>query len=667
MRPTSRRFLLHPLAAALGLALAAPSRADTPAEPREELPPVVVRGAQRSAAGKLTLTREELRSIPGSAGDPMKAVLSLPGVTVLDDASASPAVRGARPEDNLYQVDFVPVGYLFHLGGLTSVFHPELISRFELASAAWSPEYGDVVGAVFDIGLRDPRRDRVHGVFEFGLLGASALVEGPISSELSGWLAARRSWFDLVAKTGEDKEEGVNYTVPVYHDAQARLLWTPRGGQRLRLDFSTAGDRLDFTYKPDGRAGQRDPVLIGNNAQRLAYRSLALTWEADWGPAGSSTVSLGQTRDRNAASLSAAGRYTLQRTDDFLRAQWQTQWNPTLGVTLGGSLTRRRLDLDLDLRDPRCTEFDPNCDLSSAPRVTSLQRSHQDQADLYGQFRWRLAPAWTATGGVRVSHDQLLRRQLTEPRAGLEWAWSRDTLISLGLGAHHQPGPAEQVLHDVGNPRLLPVRSRAVVLGWSQTGRDGWSWRAEAYAKTFDDLALADPALRYRNGGSGHARGVEALVKKEWGQGWSGFVSVSLSEARRRNELTGERFRMAYDQPVIITAVGQYQLNARWKLGARWSVHSGSLDTPIVGTGTYPDGRVRPIYGALNSTRLPTYHRLDLRADARYSERLSAYFELINAYGRKNVAGYSYAADYRSREPIYQLGLVPSAGIQYRY
>jgi TonB dependent receptor len=178
--------------------------------------------------------------------------------------------------------------------------------------------------------------------------------------------------------------------------------------------------------------------------------------------------------------------------------------------------------------------------------------------------------------------------------------------------------------------------------------------------------------LNYRNGASGTARGAELLVKKDAvGPGLSGklsgFASLSLSRARRQIDATGEQFPFDFDQPVIATLVGGYKLSDRWQLGAKWSYHTGSPYTPVVGTGLYPDGRVRPVYGSINSQRVPAYHRLDLRADVRYTPRLTAYFELINAYARKNVAGYSYSADYRTREEIRQLPVLPSFGLKYVY
>ncbi len=624
----------------------------------------------RNAAGKLTISGEELRSIPGSSGDPMKAAQSLPGVATTDDSSGQPAVRGARPSDNLYYVDFLPIGYLFHLGGFASVFNADLIRKFDLATGAWSPEYGDAVGAIFDINLRNPRKDKIGGKLDFGLLGANVLVEGPLTENLSFFLSGRRSWFDLVAKTGTDKAEGVTFSVPVYNDSQGRLIWNANSDNRFRLDFSTASDKLEFSLAPGSKAGLRDPVLIGNSAQRQSYRTFAGTWESEFSKDFNNTVAIGQMSNRTSTRLGGAGLVDVQVTTNYIREQLRIQVSKDYSMIIGGSLNSREVDLNLDFKYPRCTEFDPNCDLSTAPRITSIQKTKQNLADIYLQNRWNLSPAFTLTGGLRLGRDSYIDRNYAEPRLGVEWNWSPSTQFSVGWGRHNQPPPAEESLRDIGNPKLEHLRSNHTVVGVTQKLQDGWSVRAEAYTKTFNGYAVSDPLLNYRNGASGTARGLELLVKKD-GIGQlsqlSGFLSLSMSKARRKNDLTGENFPFDFDQPVIASVVGQYKISDKWQVGTKWSFHTGSPYTPVTGTGFYPDGRVRPIYGDINSQRVSNYHRLDLRVDYKYSKNLTMYGELINAYARKNVAGYSYSPDYKTRETIYQLPTLPSFGVQYNF
>lgn len=645
----------------------APAAASAPALSPDDKVEII--GARfREQAGKASLSGAELARVPGTGGDPMRAIQSLPGVASVEDGNSEPAVRGARPRDNAYYVDFLPVGYLFHLGGFTSVLNPNLIRRFSMSSAAWNPEYGNVVGAVFDINLRNPRSDRLGGDVDVSLLGANVLVEGPLSDSVSFFFAARRSWFDLVVKNSEDEEEGVTFATPVYSDSQGRLLWALNERQRLRLDFSTAADKVESTVKPGGRAAARDPIVAGSSSDKQSYTTVAAVWEWDLAESASNRIAFGQTNQRIAFRLGAAGTAEVKLDTSYLRQQLAVSAWRAHEVVLGTTLESRLVDVALDFNFPRCTEFDPNCDISTAPRLVTTQQARQNTADLYINDRWQFAEHWVASAGLRLSREAYIDRSAAEPRLGLEFSPTKDLTFSAGAGKHSQPPAGEESLAVIGNPRLAPIRSTHAVLGATQRLAEGWSWRLEAYAKTFDGYAVADPQINYRNGARGKARGVELLVRKDPAGGrLSGFASVSLSRSRRTVDATGENFPFDHDQPVIANLVGQYKLNDRWEFGLKWSYHSGAPFTPVVGTGLFPDGRVRPIYGPVNSERVPAYHRLDLRVDAKFSPRLAAYFELINAYNRRNISGYSYSGDYRTREEVRQLPILPSLGVKYSF
>ncbi|MFK7860438.1 MAG: hypothetical protein AB8B64_16585 [Granulosicoccus sp.] len=69
---------------------------------------------------------------PDSAGDPVRALQSLPKLIYTNDEEALPAVRGSRPDGNYFQADFAPASYLFHFDGLISVFDAELIKSFDI-------------------------------------------------------------------------------------------------------------------------------------------------------------------------------------------------------------------------------------------------------------------------------------------------------------------------------------------------------------------------------------------------------------------------------------------------------------------------------------------------------------------------------------------------------
>ena len=63
---------------------------------------------------EITEDAEKLINMPGALGDPLRAVYALPGVVAAGGSMGEPAVRGSSPDDNYFEVDFMPAGYIFH-------------------------------------------------------------------------------------------------------------------------------------------------------------------------------------------------------------------------------------------------------------------------------------------------------------------------------------------------------------------------------------------------------------------------------------------------------------------------------------------------------------------------------------------------------------------------
>lgn len=653
-----------------------PTHATTSAvvPPVAELPRVeITTRRERAPTSRSVMSGDELRTVPGTGGDTMKALQALPGVAVADDSSSAPAVRGSRPDDNLYYVDFLPVGYLFHMGGLVSTLHSDLVRQFELYSAAFGPEYGDAIGAVLDVTLRNPRTDRLGGVLNVSLLGADALIEGPINEKQSFYFAVKRSYIDLLLDTVEDEDSGVIVSVPRYWDYQGKYIWNLNAEHQLSLHATGAADKLEFRVPAGSTLATQDPVLAGDSAINTGYGTQAAVWDGDFGSSIRNKLAIGRTIDRNTSAVGTALRATSRLNTTFLREQ--LRFKPATGhdSSIGGSIDAMKIDYDIDAQNARCTEFEPDCDYTSAPRQQARGPLRAKFGNAYASHRWQATDAWGLSAGVHHTRDGYLGRRYTEPRVGLEWQATPGTTFTAAWGRHNQFPAGEQVLPGVGNPAIWHLRATHSVLGVAQKLDRGWSWKLEAYQKKFSDLVTLDgsgPTANYINGGSGRSRGAELLIKKDPNADGklSGWLALSLSKARRQDDRTGREFSFDFDQPVIAHLVMQYRQSERWMYGAKWSYHTGSPYTPILRGEPDPiDGRYRPVYGEHNGERLPAYHRLDLRADWKLSQRYSFYGEAINAYARKNLSGYSYNADYSQRKPVTQLPFLLSFGVLIKF
>ncbi|MBT9493476.1 MAG: TonB-dependent receptor [Paucibacter sp.] len=635
----------------------------------EQLAPVVIQST-RTPVSKTVMSGAELGRVAGTSGDPMRALQSLPGVVATSDSNAAPAIRGSRPDDNAYYIDFLPVGYVYHLGGYLSTVHPELVKQFELYTGAFGPEFDDVHGGIVDITLRQPRSDRLGGQLRVGALGADVLVEGPVNENQSFYFAAKKSYIDLLIRGKQtDKDSGVIYTMPKFHDYQAKYSWRLNESHSLSLHAMGAQDQIKFTVPADTDMAIQDPVLAGDSNSKESSNTQALVWDAKLNARVSNKLALGHMDERSQGKFGSAVDADVKVDNFFLRDQLRMRLGEDHDLTLGTILFAQKYKLDLDLLDARCTEFDPACDLSSAERQRFKDELKVNYSIFYLKDRWQLTPELAATAGLHFTRDSYLNRNYTEPRLGLEWRAFKNTTFNMGWGKHNQFPDGIQVLKDLGNPKLGHLQATHSVLGVSQALAEGWSFKTEVYQKKFSNFVVADASLNYINGGSGDASGVELFIKKDAvaNAKLSGWVSVSLAKARRQNDVTGHEFKFEYDQPVVVNLVGNYKYSDKWQFGAKWSYHSGNLFTPVVNTRKDPDGRVRPIYGALNSERLPAYHRLDLRVDQVVSPRLSVYYELLNAYAQNNISGYTYTADYKKRRSNVELGITPNVGLDYKF
>ncbi|MFA7403880.1 MAG: TonB-dependent receptor [Pelobacteraceae bacterium] len=622
---------------------------------------------------KTVISGKELASVPGSAGDPLRAIQALPGITSSGDTSSAPAIRGSGPRDNAYYVDFLPVGYLFHMGGMESVINADLVEDFNIYSSSFGPEYADVTGGIIDVRLRKPRTDRLGAKLNISMLESDVLVEGPITKNQSFYLAGRRSYFDLIMPKTGTMDTGVEYKqFPQYYDYQGKYIWQISPDSSLTLMVNGAGDEMKLNLTNDANAVKHDPILAGDIQSRVGYHSQGALLNSRIIPALTNRFSMAHTFTDVQQQLAQLGYVKINGDDfhfrDHLTMQATEKHELLFGVESGISTTK----LDLDITKEMPSEFKPGPPIHSlSPRVKLQDTISAQWVDLALKDRWQFLDKATLVIGVHGSYETYFEKYRLEPRLGLEYTPLKDTLLSAGWGKYHQFPQGYQVVMDFGNPGLSYEEADHYSLGVEQQLQDAWSVKLEGYYKRLANLVIPHDPENYINGGSGKAYGIEALVKKNKTAGWSGWLSASYTKTERHNDVTGAAFPYSYDQPLIVNLVYEWNFAKNWTFGTKWRYQSGAPFTPVIGTSTKKDTNGNPIlvptYGAIGSERLPDYHRLDVRIAREFlfdKWKLSAYLDIINAYARQNVSGYDYNGDYTSRKNISQLPLIPALGIR---
>ena len=228
----------------------------------------VVRGRKEETHARRILEAEELGRVPGTFGDPIRAVERLPGVarTPFLGGGGGLVVRGAEPQDSGYYLDGVPIPALFHLGGGPSVIHPDFVDQLDFLPGGFGAHYGRSIAGIVEVRSRPAKGDRLSGKIDVDLLDSGFRLEGPVAGrkDLSFGLSGRRSYIDVLLPLATSVVGGPDASIqPIYWDYQARLDYK-KGGTRAGVRMYGYDDVLVLAATDDDAARRNgEPPGLG--------------------------------------------------------------------------------------------------------------------------------------------------------------------------------------------------------------------------------------------------------------------------------------------------------------------------------------------------------------------------------------------------------------------
>ncbi len=654
------------------------------AEAALQLDTVQISGQQEPLA---EISTKKLLRVPGAGYDPLRAIGSLPGVTFTNGMGSEPAVRGSSPNDNAYYVDFLPVGYIFHSDS-SSIISDNVLEDFRLELAAFSPKYNNATGAVIDATSRSPYYDRRQIIIDASLLKAGFFYEQPVNENQSFYFGARQSLFQYYIENFLDDEDFEFTTVPEYYDYQGKYEFRLSDTEQVAIQILGSRDKAGLLFADDSDAVQQDSGLSGGLNFEAFFNTQGVLWEKIYTSGLSHKIGLSHMEQKFAFTIGRDNEVDVKLNEFNLRSQFNQPLSFSHELQWGLEYTQKNINYSGRITAPSCSsELDSpsGCNISdSTEELTGSGDIPVNEYDAHIADIWQVTQNWTLTPALALSYDDYTSETFIEPRLRSRWQFRDQWWFNAAYGDHHiLPDNFGQYIAPFGNEDLQQPTARHVELGLEQQLRDDLLWKIELYYKQLDNLIIGRPKLdqdrkddpayiaeynalpRYTNDAEGKTWGLEFFLNKNLSDRWYGWLSVAYSRTFRTNTLTGENFTYEYDQPLIINAVANWQLNPHWDIGFKWRLQSGQLVTPITNPG------IPPVYGSLNSERLPVYHKLDLRADRTFllknGREMDFYIELLNVYARKNVIGYQYeGADYSKREEVNDLPTILSFGIKVR-
>jgi TonB family protein len=615
---------------------------------------------------KHTISGEEARKIPGTNGDALRAVESMPGVARPPGLTGILIVRGSGPYDTAVFVDGTQIPIAYHFGGLKSVVPSEVLDRIDFLPGNFGAEYGRAMGGIVDIGLRSPKK-QWSGLVQVDLLDGRFLLEGPITERTRFLVAGRRSWVDAwIGPMLEKAGAGVT-AAPVYADGQLVLEHDLSDSTTVRLAAFGSSDRLALVLNAPSEG---DPISgFGNTTKFFRVQARVesrLSERTKW----VQMVSWGEDLQR------------FEFGDKFLDIDFRPldirsdlRTTVSSGVTLiaGLDVQRTTASVNLLLPPPMSDGDTPTPFFARPANAMSFDASWFRPA---GYLIAELSPAkgLKLLPGIRADYASDIGKWDVSPRVLGRYEVIEGTTIKGGVGAYHQPPQPWESVEPYGNGKLQSSRAIHYGLGFEQQLGKELTLSVEGFYKDLrrlvvqsDSATATGSGATFTNGGSGRAYGGELLAR--WtSERFFGWIAYTLSKSERRDAPGAPLHTFQYDQTHIFTALGSYKIGSGWEIGGRFRYVTGNPYTPYVGGIADLDaGGYGAIPGAPWSARSPAFHSLDLRVEKTWKlggGSVAAYLDLQNVYNRKNPEGRMYNYNYSKSQPLAGLPLLPVIGLR---
>jgi TonB family protein len=629
---------------------------------------------------KRTLQRQQFTSVPGTFGDPIRAIQTLPGLQRAPFGLGLLLVRGSNPDDTGIFLDGHEVPSLFHFLGGPSIFNAQMLESIDLYPGGFPARFGRHHGGAVALESRSTASDGIHGEAKIDFIDSGGYLRMPLTKDLTFAVAGRRSYIDALLPFVLPKPSPGSQRIvtPVYYDYQARLDYNLHENGRLSLFVIGSSDALHVLQQDAGSTISEDLNssvkffrVIGSYKRPLRC-DLTLTLSPAW---GRDTVGI------SGAQAEAAGPFTNVAlvNDDLsyrMRVNGRLDQHFLLdtGIDLLNRVTSYQALLPVDDTLINSSGVDiPPTKLFRGSQLIGLGAYIDLGIDL--SSRLRLIPSLRLDGYILDGQN----RSSIDPRLVARYQLDPMWALKAYVGAFTQPPQPEALDRRFGNVNVGLEHGYHYGLGYEFRPDHLWSMDSEIYyvdrrdMVVFTDAVVQNPDgtfsyVNFENTGHRHSYGFEALIKREITPHAFGWLSYTYSKSLQRTGTGDNWIHTSFDQPHVLNAVASYKPGGGWELGARFQLASGRPDTPVLGATFDADcGCYVPLRGPTRSIRIPDFYQLDLRAEhdwiyQRWS--LGVYLDVINALNLHNTEAVQYDYRYRHSAPVNGFPFLPDLGVK---
>jgi len=540
-----------------------------------------------------TLTYEDIAASPGAMGDPVRALQNVPGVSRTPLDTGWLLVRGGNPDDTGIFLDGVRIPLLYHLGGFTSVLHPEMIESLNFYPGAPPVRYGRAIAGAAALESRRMAGD-VRALAGVNTAWAHAFVEAPLGEHAGFAASVRRSYLDAVLAAAIGEEE--SRIAPRFWDAQVRV------------------DTPDQGLLVAGISDSADAPVAGGATAVFTQRALQIQGRLEGGAAESHWSVLPWMVIHTQDVQAPLRQEHIVDLFPGLRLELDAEpWARTrLVAGVEAEHHQYRIERDSDRRTVPFGHVDPYAEIAFGKRVRGRVGLRLDTLLVAGQIpRFGLSP-----------------------RGDLRWQVSRKWALVAEASRLYQPPPSIWLVGFPDGP-YLRLEGATGAAGGLRFASGPLSADVDVWGRRTEHLTGVEA-----DGSVGQFDGLAYGVETAWRGVWSRTrvqILYQFTRSRIREE-PGDLFGpILYDQPHRLNAVVMHRLPADWSLAARWRISSGfpvEEGTIAFDILTQRDVDIEVTGGG----RTAPYHALDVRVAKQFTWkgwRLDVTLDVQNVYGRR--------------------------------
>lgn len=662
------------------------------------------------------LSMEQIKQIPVAMGesDPLKALMTLPGVTNAGEGSSGFNVRGGAADQNLILLDGAPIYSDSHLFGFFSVFNADAVNSLDLYKGGIPSKFGGRVSSVLDVQQQQGNYQDMEGTGGIGLISSRLSLKGPIlKDKLSYMVAGRASYAHLFLKLADNDNSAM------FYDINARLNYRIDQNNSIHFSGYSGSDMFDlsdnFTSTYGNMMGNLGWKHTFSNSLRsdlsvfysdyrfeLAINTENFQWESAIKSYGLKYDWVHRLSERFQLNYGINSTYY-----DFNPGTLEPQ-------TEDSQFNYRQLDKKYALESAAYLDVEhklsEKLNLRYGLRYSLYYRFGEQEINTYAQNNpvvynpiYNIYEKGEPTGSISYgSGERLADFNNFEPRISLSYALNDEQSIKASYNRMAQyihivsnsQSPTPMDIWTPSGPFIKPQILDQYALGYFRNFNNKlYSLESEVFYKRVKNrIDYVDGADLLANNnieqvilnGKARAYGLELLFRKNKGD-FTGWAAYTLSRAEQktvgRSEeepgiANGNWYVSPFDKLHNLNIVGNYRLTDKWTFSGNFSLQSGQ---PV----TYPNGYYEfgdihiPNFSMRNENRLPIYHHLDLAAtytpkpNKTSGWRGSWVFSIYNIYSRKNAASIRFTTNedtgINEARRLSIFGIVPSISYNFKF